>query len=163
MTALEEVVIVDVPAEERGTLEKILEESFVGWYLRHSKGTLRDVEVVRAAKSSGVPIGLLMLKTLDPAVGYLYYIAVAKAHRRMGVARLLLKDALRRFAEAGVREVFAGVESDNTPSEGLFVSEGFARTNLGEVSRKYGMLRALNMYRMMVVVPGEVLLHKEPP
>jgi ribosomal protein S18 acetylase RimI-like enzyme len=163
MTALEEVAIVDVPAEERGTLEKILEESFAGWYLRHSKGTLRDVEVVRAAKSSGVPIGLLMQKTLDPAVGYVYYIAVARSHRRMGVARLLLEDALRRFAEAGVREVFAGVESDNKSSEGLFVSEGFARTNLGEVSRKYGMLRALNMYRMMVVVPGEVLLHKEPP
>ena len=40
----------DVPRGERAALEQILEESFEGWYLRHSKRTLREVEEVRAAR-----------------------------------------------------------------------------------------------------------------
>ena len=118
------------------------------------------METVRAAKLSGEYVGLIMVKTLEQEVGYVYYVAVAKAHRRLGVARLLLKDALERFKAGGMTEVFASVEGDNMPSEKLFTAEGFARINLMEVSREHGALRALNMYRMMVVVPGEVLLHR---
>ena len=154
-------MITDVPVEQRPSLDMILEESFEGWYLRHSKGTLLDVEVVRSAVSSGTPVGLIMLKTLEAGVGYVYYIAVARAHRRTGIGRLLLEDSIQRFKAAGAREVFAGVETDNRPSEALFESEGFARTNFGEVSKKYGRFHAFNMYRMMLVVPGEVLLRRE--
>ena len=150
----------DVPKPERAGLEWILEESFEGWYLRHSKGTLRDVEVVRAALSSGKPVGLVMLRTLEPNVGYVYYIAVAKAQRKKGIAKLLLNDALRIFKDAGVKEAFASVEEDNEPSEALFASEGFTRTSFGEVSKRHGSFHTLNMYRTMTVVPGEVVLHK---
>lgn len=152
--------IVDIPPEERSPLEQILDESFEGWYLWHSKRILREVETVRAAISSGSAVGLIMVKTLEPGVGYVFYVAVARAHRGTGVAGLLLRDALERFKAAGISEVFASVEKDNLPSERLFAAEGFARTNLVEVSQKHGSLRALNMYRMMVVVPGEVLLQK---
>ena len=119
------------------------------------------MEVVRAAELSGERVGLVMLKTLEEHVGYVYYIAVARAHRRKGVARFLLDDSLERFRSAGVREVFAGVETDNLPSEKLFESAGFSRTGFGEVSRRYGRLHTVDMYRKMLVVPGEVLLHKE--
>jgi ribosomal protein S18 acetylase RimI-like enzyme len=153
--------VVDVPVADRSHLEWILEESFEGWYLRHSLGTLREVETVRAAVVSGQQTGLVMVKTLKEGVGYVYYIAVARARRRTGVARLLLQDSLNRFREAGVKEVFAGVEADNLPSERLFESEGFVRTNFGEVSKKHGKFRALDLYRKMLVVPGEVLLQKE--
>jgi len=111
--------------------------------------------------ASGMPVGLVMLKTLEAQVGYIYYIAVAKAHRRMGIARLLLEDSLGRFREEGVKEVYASVEVDNAPSEGLFTSEGFTRTNFGEVSKRFGTVRAINMYRVMVVVPGETLMWKK--
>jgi ribosomal protein S18 acetylase RimI-like enzyme len=154
------VEIVDVQPTERAGLERILEESFEGWYLRHSKGILRDVEIVRAAVLSGTPIGLVMLKTLETGVGYIFYIAVDRAHRRMGVARSLLSDSLQRFKAAGAEEVFAGIEVDNEASEGLFTAEGFARTSFAEVSRRHGSLRALNMYRLMRIVPGEILLCK---
>ena len=160
MTGQEGIEVVDVPRGERATLDRILEESFEGWYLRHSRGILRDVETVRAAISSGTPVGLIMLKTLEPSVGYVYYVAVARAHRETGVARLLLKDALRLLKAAGAAEVFASVEGNNLPSERLFAGDGFTRTSFAEVSRRHGPLRALNMYRMMVVVPGEVLMHK---
>lgn len=160
MTAQENIEIVDVPAAKRPALEYILEESFEGWYLWHSERRLRDVKVVRAAVSSGKPVGLVMLKTLDANIGYVYYIAVAKAQRRKGIAKLLLEDSLRLFNSSGVKEVFASVEEDNAPSEALFASEGFTPTSFSEVSKKYGNLHTVNMYRVMTVVPGEVLLHK---
>jgi ribosomal protein S18 acetylase RimI-like enzyme len=158
LTTQEGVEVVDVPLGERGALEGILQESFEGWYLRHSMGTLRVVETVRAATSSGVPVGLIMLKMLEARIGYIYYVAVARARRRTGVARLLLEDALQLLKAAGAVEVFASVEGGNVPSERLFAAEGFTRTTFSEVSKRHGTLRALNMYRMMVVVPGEVLL-----
>jgi ribosomal protein S18 acetylase RimI-like enzyme len=155
-----DVEIVDVPRGERARLEQILEESFEGWYLRHSKKTLAEVETVRAAKVSGEAVGLIMVKTLEGRAGYVFYVAVAKANRGTGVAGLLVRDALRLFRAAGLTDAFASVEQDNLPSEKLFAAEGFTRTSLAEVSRKYGLLHSLNMYRTMVVVPGEILLHR---
>jgi len=160
MTAKEDVVIRDVPARERAGLEWILEESFEGWYLMHSRRTLRDIELVRAAVSSGKPVGLVMLKTLEGNVGYVYYIAVAKTSRKKGIGKLLLDDALRIFSASGVKEIFASVEKDNEPSEALFAAKGFTRTSFGEVSKRHGSLHTVNMYRAMTVVPGEILLRK---
>ena len=160
MTAQESIEIVDVPAGKRTELDWILEESFEGWYLMHSRRTLRDVELVRAAMSSGKPVGLVMLKTLEGGVGYVYYIAVSKANRKKGIGKLLLEDALRIFNASKVKEVFASVEKDNEPSEALFASEGFTKTSFGEVSKKHGSLHTVNMYRAMTVVPGEILLRK---
>ncbi len=160
MTAQEGIEIVEVPAEKRIGLEWILEESFEGWYLVHSRRTLRDVDVVKAAKLSGKPVGLVMLKTMEGTVGYVYYIAVARANRKKGIAKLLLEDALQRYKATGVQEVFASVEKDNVPSEALFASEGFTKTSFGEVSKKHGKLHTLNMYNAMRVVPGEILLRK---
>src|SRR5207247_3470437 len=142
------------PARKRRDLEWILEESFEGWYLMHSRRTLRDIEVVRAAISSGKPIGLVMLKTLEGSVGYVYYIAVAKAERKKGIGKLLLEDALRIFKASKMEEVLASVEEDNKPSEALFASEGFTRTSFGELSKLHGKLHALSMYNAMRVVPG---------
>ncbi len=96
MMAKEDVVIRDTPTKERASLGWILEESFEGWYLLHSKRTLRDIEVVRVAMSSSKPVGLVMLKTLEGNIGYVYYIAVAKAHRKRGIAKLLLSLAWKR-------------------------------------------------------------------
>ena len=160
MTVQENIEITDVPAGKRQELDWILEESFEGWYLLHSRRTLRDIELVRAATSSGTPAGLVMLKTLEGSVGYVYYIAVARADRRKGIAKLLLEDALRLFKASGAEEVFASVEEDNKPSEALFASGGFTQTSFGKVSKRHGSLHTVNMYREMLVVPGEVLLRK---
>src|SRR3989442_3970258 len=160
MTAPDATVIVDVPRKKRAGLEWILDESFEGWYLMHSKRTLRNIELVRAATSSDKPVGLVMLKTLEGSVGYVYYIAVARAHRKKGIAKLLLEDALRRFKTSRMKEVFASVEKNNKPSEALFASEGFTSTSFSEVSKRHGNLHTLNMYREMLVVPAEVLLRK---
>ena len=160
MTVNTEVKIIDVPPGQRSSLKWILDESFEGWYLRHSTRTLREIEIVRAAIASGKPIGLTMLKSIEGKVGYVFYIAVARANRKQGIGKLLIEDALELFKTTGLGEVFASVEADNEPSERLFASEGFARTSFGEVSKNHGHLHTLNMYRTMWVVPGEVLLRR---
>lgn len=152
--------IIDVPTAQRSNLRWILDESFDGWYLRHSTRTLREIETVRAAIASSKPVGLTMLKSIEGKVGYVFYIAVARANRKQGIGKLLVEDALELFKTKGLTQVFASVEEDNEPSERLFASEGFTRTSISEVSKSYGHLHALNMYRTMWVVPGEVLLRK---
>ena len=139
-------------------MQHLLEESFEGWYLSHSKKTLMNIEVVKKAVVDEHPAGLVMLKTLYGTIGYVYYIAVAKDCRRRKVATRLLEHSLEYFSGLSVREVYASIEEGNAESEGLFRSRGFVRTRYGEVSRKYGNLRALNLYRKMLVVPGEMLL-----
>src|SRR5207247_7763719 len=115
MTARDAVTIVDVPAGKRKGLEWIPDESFEGWYLMHSKRTLRQIEVVRAAMASGKPVGLVMLKTLEGSVGYVYYIAVAKAQRKKGIAKQLLEDARRISKASNMEEVLASADGANTP------------------------------------------------
>jgi ribosomal protein S18 acetylase RimI-like enzyme len=148
--------ISDVALGERGRLEPILEECFEGWYLQHSRKTLLEIGKVRAVEADGEAVGLAMLKTLTDGVGYVYYIAVAKAHRRRGFGGRLLDDALAYFSGLGARIVYASVE--NEEAEGLFTSRGFRRTDFGEVRGRFGLLGALSMYRSMLAVPGEVLL-----
>ncbi len=126
----------------------------------HSQRILHHIELVRAATISGKPVGLVMLKILEGTVGYVYYIAVAKDQRKRGIGKLLLEDSLRYFKENKLKEVFASVEKDNEPSERLFASEGFTKTSFSEVSKDHGNLQTINMYRVMTVVPGEILLRK---
>jgi len=151
--------ILEVSPAERASLEPILEESFEGWYLRHSRKTLHEISTVKAVWVDGKPAGLAMLKMLDSDAGYVYYIAVARAHRRKGLASRLLDDALSYFSALGSRTVYASVENEESVS--LFSSKGFRRTNFGELSKKHGLLGAISMYRGMVAVPGEVLLLKD--
>lgn len=159
MTGNADLVISDVPPSERASLEPILEESFEGWYLRHSMKTLHEVELVRRALVGGRVVGLTMLKPLGDGIGYVYYIAVATDFRRRGLGKKLLEDALSFFAGTHVREVYASVE--NEEGAALFMSKGFKRTDFSGVSKKYGLLRAMSMYRSMLAVPGEVLLKLE--
>ena len=154
-----DVRISDVEAGQRDRLEPILDESFEGWYLRHSKRTLHEIGNVRVAEVGGEAVGLAMLKTLGEGIGYVYYIAVAKSKRRLGYGGRLLDDALEYFRGIGAGVVYASVE--NEEAEGLFASRGFEKTGFGEVSRKYGLMRAFAMYRSMVSVPGEMLLQLE--
>jgi len=153
-----EIRISEVPPHSRATLEPLLSESFEGWYLRHSRKTLAEIEVVRAAYLGDGPVGLVMLRTLYDVVGYVYYIAVAKDFRKKKVGTKLLDHSLEYFAGLGMKECYASIEEDNAESAGLFFSRGFKRTGYAEVSAKYGRIRALNMYRNMLVVPGEILL-----
>jgi ribosomal protein S18 acetylase RimI-like enzyme len=145
----------------RDSLVPLLEESFTGIYLRHAKRTLGEVQTVRVALVDGEPVGLAMLKTLGKKAGYVYYIAVRPSSRGRGLGSRLLIDSLDHFTRDGATEVYASVGEHNIESNALFLGQGFRKTNFGQVSKKYGALKALSMYRSMLVVPGEVLLVKD--
>ncbi len=155
------VQIREVGGEERALLESILEDSFTGWYLMHAKRTLRNIEKVRAALLEERPVGLVMVNWLNHEAGYVYYIAVAREHRGHGVAGRLLDDALKLFFAGGAREVYASVTSEHAEPLELFTSRGFKETGFRELTHKYGIVSAMNLYRKMLVVSGESLLVRE--
>ena len=154
------VQVLDVPPEGRASLEPILEESFEGWYLRHALRTLKDIDLVREATVDGRRAGLTMLTSFYDTIGYVFYVAVAPEFRRKKIGGVLLDDALSHFRDKGLKEVYASVEGHNVPSVALFKSRGFVPTSFGQVSRRVGKLRAIVLYRRMLVVPGERLLYK---
>jgi len=158
---LPDVEVVEVPEAERARLLPILEESFEGLYLWHARRTLQNIETVRAAKTlEGEDAGLLMMKMLGDGAGYVYYVAVARRWRRMGIGGRLPDDAVSVLAKSGARDIFASVGEENEESSALFVSRGFGRVDASEMAGRYGRVRALLMYREMMVVPGEVLMRK---
>jgi ribosomal protein S18 acetylase RimI-like enzyme len=161
MTLDDSIRIVEVPLQERKKLEPLLEQSFEGLYLWHSKKTLKETELVKAAELDGEYVGLVMLKRLPHSVGYIYYIAVSKSRRHMGIGGKLLDDSLEHFFKIGVEEAYAGVEEDNEQSLELFHSRGFAKTSFGEMSKKYGRIGAAALYAKMWIVLGEIVLTKK--
>lgn len=148
------------PKERRGALKEVLEDSFEGWYLYHSERKLMESEHVLVASEEAVPVGLSVLELLDQEAGYVFYLAVRRAARRRGIGSLLLDKSVDFFSSKGCIMVFAAVEEDNIPSRKLFESKGFMETRYAEMSKRYGRLRAVMMYRRMVVVPGETLMVK---
>ena len=159
----EEVTLLDVGGEDREQLDPIIDSSFEGWYQKHAKRTLRDIETVLAATIGKVSVGLAMLKKLDLKKGYIYYIAVLPQYRGRKVGSKLLDSSLDFFFQRDVTIVFASLMQEHEEANFLFKSRGFVRTNYGEMASKYGKLHAINLYRKMLVVSGEVVVYKELP
>ncbi len=152
------LTIRDLAPSERDLAVPVVVDSFTGIYRWHAKRTLRTVSRVRGAFQNGELVGVAMLELLDPAVGYVYYIAVRSTHRRHGMARQLLVDSLDLFGRVGARVVFAAAEEDNTPSLRLFEELGFRVTEPKERSWREGGLGAWGFRSRMMVVSGEVLM-----
>lgn len=136
----------------------ILKEGFVGIYRWHAKRTLREVPIVRAAEVDGAILGVSLLERLVPEAGYVYYLAVAQAHRHRGIGGVLLDDALRIFRRDGAQVVYGAVEEENQASLALFRSRGFRPVERKETSYRDGGLGAWGLRRRMWLVGGEVLM-----
>jgi ribosomal protein S18 acetylase RimI-like enzyme len=152
------VTLRDLTPTEREQAVPVLRDSFVGIYRWHAKRTLRDVGRVRAAYFGDELAGVSMLETLNPAVGYVYYLAVFARFRGRGVGGELLDDALRAFSAAGLRVVYGAVEEDNESSLALFRSRGFRTVERRERGYLDGGLGAWGLRSRMWIVSGEVLL-----
>ena len=69
---------------------------------------------------------------------------VAESHRGRGVGRLLVKEAVRRAPEFGIKTMIAGVFAHNAASIGLFESFGFERwAHMPRVAELDGVEREL--------------------
>ncbi|PSN82647.1 hypothetical protein B9Q11_02045 [Candidatus Marsarchaeota G2 archaeon ECH_B_SAG-F08] len=150
-------MILELKAEERVKALPVLEESFSGMYLWHSKKTLFGCERVFALFENTI-VGVIMLKRLSKRAGYVYYIATRPAFRRKGYASKLLEHSLQLFKDEGVEEVYASVREDNKPSLTLFESFGFKEIGFADLAKRYGKFEAFKLYSEMMVVPGEKLL-----
>ena len=150
--------LVDLVGDAREAAVPILIDSFVGIYRWHAKRTLRRVSFVRGAVVGGELRAVAMLEHLVPGVGYVYYIAVAAAHRREGLGGRLLDDALERFRREGLRIVYAAAEEDNAASISLFRSRGFRTVERDEPGYLEGGLGARGLRTRMMLVSGEILL-----
>lgn len=155
------IIITDVSPNEREELVPILEDSFEGWYLRHSKRTLSEIGLVRQAKVNDERAGLVMLKELGNKLGYVYYIAVAKRFRGKGIGGKLLDSSLTYFFDRSMQEVYASVEEDNEESNRLFHSRDFRKTTRSELAKKYGTINSFVLIRKMLIVPGEIILFRK--
>lgn len=79
-----------------------------------------------ALAPDGSPCGTLRLERDDEeGSGFIGTIAVDKAHRGRGLARYLVRTALRLSAEAGFSEAFLSVNAENENALRLYRSEGF--------------------------------------
>lgn len=159
--ASEDVQIYEAKGNARVSLDPIIDASFEGWYQRHAKRTLRDIEVVLAAKTGEVNVGVAMLKMLDLEKGYIYYIAVLPDYRGKRIGSRLLDYSMSYLFEHGSSVVYASLMQEHDEASFLFNSRGFKRTNFSEMAKKYGSIHTINLYRKMLVVSGEVVVFKE--
>ena len=95
-----------------------MDTSFEGWYLRHAKRTLREIETVFTAREGDVDVGLSMVKELDSKTGYVYYIAVLPEYRGKKIGGRLLDRSLSYFFEKGVDTIFASLTQDHDEVNG---------------------------------------------
>ena len=158
MAAHAPVQLVDLEGGDRERAVPVVVDSFVGVYRWHAKRTLRQVTRVRAALVGGEVAAVAMLERLDPALGYVYYLAVRRSFRRRGIAGQLLDDALDEFRRSRVRVVWAAAEAENAGSIALFLSRGFRTVSKQEASVLDGGLGARGYRSKMWIVSGEVLL-----
>lgn len=157
---INELRILHLPKNERGLVEPILEESFQGLYLWHSRRFLKEAEDVWTAMLDGEPIGVLIPKLLREGLGYIYYVAVRERYRGRGIGGRLLDHALEDFSRKGAESILASIEEDNAQSHALFESRGFTPTDFDSISAEWGRLEAARLYSKMMVVPGERLLRR---
>jgi ribosomal protein S18 acetylase RimI-like enzyme len=150
--------MVDLVGDARERAVPILIESFTGIYRWHAKRTLRRVSTVRAVAEGDELVGVSMLEDLADRVGYVYYIAVGRAYRKLKVGSLLLDDALERFRSNHAAVVYAAAEENNAGSLALFKSRGFRVVGKDESGYQEGGLGARGLRSKMMVVYGEVLL-----
>lgn len=150
--------IVDLEGADRDRAVPALQGSFEGIYRWHAKRTLHRATWVRAVLDGKDVAGASVLEQLSPEAGYVYYLFVGASHRRRGLGKLLLDDALHRFRDRGARLVWAAAEEDNLPSIRLFLSRGFRKVDRDEPPPREGGLGAQGFRSRMTVVHGEVLL-----
>jgi len=156
-----ELKIAAIPPTERKELVPILEKSFEGWYLWHSKRTLKGIGLVLSAVVGDSAVGLAMLKEIGEGIGYIYYLAVLPEFRKRGIGGTLMDEALAHFASQSTFSVYASVEEDNVPSLSLLRSKGFQMTGFDEMSQLHGLLPVVRMMFRMETVSGEVVLRKD--
>jgi ribosomal protein S18 acetylase RimI-like enzyme len=116
-----------------------LEEGYGGWLVRES-GNPRAIVVVAIREEKIVGYAYATLQDRDwmlllDACGALQDIWVDEPARRAGVAKMLMEDVCRRFAEMGTPRVVLSTAAKNEGAQKFFEAMGFRRTMI-EMTRE---------------------------
>jgi len=77
-----------------------------------------------AAFDNGIIVGSTLCGT-DGRRGYLQHVAVAKSHRRRGIARALVERSINALAERGIDKCHLMVLSDNVEAQAFWTRIGW--------------------------------------
>ena len=139
-------------------IDRIARASFDRVYAYFARRGRRHADLVLIAEDDSSPVGFLEGNVFggSPLIGYVYFVATDPTHRGKGIARALVENALREFAQRRTTRVFAGISRGNRPSEALFASLGFERIPRRRLWTWYRW-RGLLLPQRMLLAPHEVL------
>jgi ribosomal protein S18 acetylase RimI-like enzyme len=101
-----------------------------------------DSTLFLVAFEGGDPIGFVLAYQLprrhgDEAMLLVYEVGVDDAHRRRGVAKVLLAELARIARELGIGEGFVLADHDNDVANALYASQGGERRDVVEWDFRY--------------------------
>jgi len=114
----------------RADLDRVVEIERESFSMPWSRGAfLYEIEQNRVARcwacrADGALVGYLCLWEIGGEI-HITNVAVARAHRRQGIARWMLTETLEDARRRGTRTVFLEVRPTNTEALGLYEALGF--------------------------------------
>lgn len=118
-------------AEDRPALEQLWSEVFPDDPPANNPAGLIDrkllvqPELILVAERNAVLVGAIMAG-FDGVRGWLHHLAVAKSHRRQGIARLLVQTAESELKRLGCPKVNLQVRSTNASVVAFYQSLGYS-------------------------------------
>jgi len=95
----------------------------------------RNPEMSFVARSGGEIVGAVLCGH-DGRRGYLHHLAVAKAHRKMGVGKKLVETCLARLAAFGIPKCNIFLYADNAAGESFWKHNGWVKRSDLQVMQK---------------------------
>lgn len=94
-----------------------------------------STSTVLIARDGGDPMGTVMAG-FDGHRGWVYYLAVAEAYRRQGIARLLMESAERWLAARGCPKAQLMVRGENAGALGFYAALGYEVQDVFTLGRR---------------------------
>jgi ribosomal protein S18 acetylase RimI-like enzyme len=148
---------------DKEEIKEVLVASFTPTYAYYAQKSFVNLKNVLVAADEGKVIGVInwrIFEVGEKKIGYLFWLAVQPEYRRMGIAKKLINDVIKKIQqEIGLAEIYAAVEKNNIPSRRLIESLGFTFISRPDMKKKYGS-RCLRLYFQMMLLPKEDLFIK---
>ena len=144
-TARQTLDVRPLAADELDVVERTLAR-YPGKHRERLAGQRRGESVYLIAWDGNEPVGHLNLRLRGRklpdrarrlAAAQVEDLRVARAHRRRGVARRLLRRAAEKASEYGFNVIGLGVDIGNTPARRLYFAEGYEESGTGEFIVSY--------------------------